>query len=1291
MILTSRALSIAINVLWKGVAGVTILFAVGFSLFRYGLPYLVNQTGLAEHWLSSQIGYELGLAEARVIWREADPEFIFEQVKLANKGNQTTLVSAETVAFVLDLDQSLSQLRLVTTDLFVQGLQLDVNQLSGQLASNTQQPLSVVAFLNDLFLNQLPQVRLLDSQVVLGGEDTPVTLDVLSMNWFNKNGKHQAVGVFRFDDNSREVATLVIDVIDENEQLDGVLFVDASGLELSKPIKTALDSALAGADIELNNAVLDARAWVDFGRHALDGIRLEIEDARVGYQYQDRYHELSLGIDLVSAVAQPLRTSEAQFEWLISAGDIRLSGNGDVQHVALAGAIDEQQRVLLNLKQPLDIRGMVSVIPSDLIPARITSGQLSKVNLLAGESKWLLESEVTDLSIEESNTTPGIEGLSLDVAGSDSGWWFSPQETAVDIKATRALQGDLDQLSLSGEVRYLPRVNQWTIDRLQFNNRLVALTASATFSEDSGQLAAQVSLEDLQASQIKRFLPASVIGPNTLAFLNRAFNQQGTVEHVKALWFGKIEEYPFSANEGIFQARMELRDTQFRFSSRWPILAIDTATLQFENQSLSVSTPAASLSGLSTSQFDANIPKLGPNATLFMDGQVEGSGQQLRDLMLQSTLNDSIGRVLDSQVSITGDLSGSLAIEMPLERVNDTSIDGQISVSRGAFHVHPIQLDISEVNTNLSFTGSSFELSDVDAMVLQQPIKIDVGGIQTDKGFEVTAQASGNWQLTEFSGQLSERLSEYLHGDTQFELEFDLLSQRSGSQYQVVIDAIANDFVSTLPAPLQVDQSTRRPLTLTVDGDDDSLRASLEFSDLVRFIGRMQLDEAQFKDVILLLGKPSTIALDTLTELTTRDLPLFTVITQVPKFDAGAWADTINELVDDIDGEATKSIFKVPDNIVIKAEHAHFSGFNVTDLSAQVNRVKDGWLIDLEAPDLSGSLNLYDALLTEGIDINLDTFRFEPTQWQPGAKTQELQLDELPPIRMICQSCLVAGRDLGRVELVTQREPDRLLIDTLSFNYQDAQARLTGEWHTSGNKTQLSGNITSSDVGSLLTKLAIDSGIQDSELASEIELAWLGAPWDFAIENLRGELDWELSDGYITELSDQGSRIFTLLSLNSLIRKLSLDFRDVFAKGFFYNGMTGSMQITDGVVDTRDTVIRGGAGLMTIVGNTDLITKELNYNVNFAPNVTGNLPFLVYFMANAPTAIAALALDQVLTSAKVISNINYSVTGTMDEPDIKETGRNSTEIELPARREPDDSFEILPVADIDKVSMELLQ
>ena len=111
----------------------------------------------------------------------------------------------------------------------------------------------------------------------------------------------------------------------------------------------------------------------------------------------------------------------------------------------------------------------------------------------------------------------------------------------------------------------------------------------------------------------------------------------------------------------------------------------------------------------------------------------------------------------------------------------------------------------------------------------------------------------------------------------------------------------------------------------------------------------------------------------------------------------------------------------------------------------------------------------------------------------------------------------------------------------------------------------------------------------------------------------------------------------------------------------------------------------GGAGEIEINGYSDLVQQQLNYTVSFAPNVTGNLPALVYFMVSPPTAIAALAVNQVLTSAKVFSNINYSISGNFDNPVITELERQSTEVVLPKKANAQKMLdESEPLTELDK-------
>ncbi len=115
--------------------------------------------------------------------------------------------------------------------------------------------------------------------------------------------------------------------------------------------------------------------------------------------------------------------------------------------------------------------------------------------------------------------------------------------------------------------------------------------------------------------------------------------------------------------------------------------------------------------------------------------------------------------------------------------------------------------------------------------------------------------------------------------------------------------------------------------------------------------------------------------------------------------------------------------------------------------------------------------------------------------------------------------------------------------------------------------------------------------------------------------------------------------------------------------------MEGSFQVQQGKVETNDAEIDGAAATVKLDGYTDLTNNKLNYMVSVKPNVTSSLPALLAWMVNPATAVAALALDEVLSSANVVSNLQYSLTGTLNEPIMTEIGRSSQEVELPAQNQ----------------------
>ena len=57
-----------------------------------------------------------------------------------------------------------------------------------------------------------------------------------------------------------------------------------------------------------------------------------------------------------------------------------------------------------------------------------------------------------------------------------------------------------------------------------------------------------------------------------------------------------------------------------------------------------------------------------------------------------------------------------------------------------------------------------------------------------------------------------------------------------------------------------------------------------------------------------------------------------------------------------------------------------------------------------------------------------------------------------------------------------------------------------------------------------------------------------------------------------------------MLSLQSLPRRLTLDFRDVFQQGFAFDAIDGQVRIQQGVADTRNLRMRGVQAVVLMEG-----------------------------------------------------------------------------------------------------------
>ena len=430
--------------------------------------------------------------------------------------------------------------------------------------------------------------------------------------------------------------------------------------------------------------------------------------------------------------------------------------------------------------------------------------------------------------------------------------------------------------------------------------------------------------------------------------------------------------------------------------------------------------------------------------------------------------------------------------------------------------------------------------------------------------------------------------------------------------------------------------------------------------------------------------------------------------------DVEQWQPLLNDIINLTQSDssaAQASLFDIK-KINGRVEQVSAYGEDIHQLSFEVTPEMNWWSVDVSAKEIRGKAKIFSDWLGQGLEVNLDFLhllakpqhtvntgknnvdalatKLKPTKLKPTklkpitlkpttqakAQTEATAIDlvanrklfdQLPPIKVYCESCQYKGYNLGKVSFSIDKEnEDTLKLKRFSAQRDKMKIIFDGFWQFNQQKstTKITGIYSTNSVEREIESVGYTSIFRDSGAEITYDIDWQGAPHDFAISRLNGKISAELDDGYLEDVDDQGVRIFSILSLQSLVRKLSFDFRDIFSDGMFYSKFSGDFIIKNGVAYTDNLFMKGSAGDLSIKGNTDVVHDTLDYRMLYKPNLTSSLPVLAWLATTNPVSVlAAMALDEVL-DASVVSEIDFEVTGAIDDPSIKQVSQKNKNISV---------------------------
>ena len=257
------------------------------------------------------------------------------------------------------------------------------------------------------------------------------------------------------------------------------------------------------------------------------------------------------------------------------------------------------------------------------------------------------------------------------------------------------------------------------------------------------------------------------------------------------------------------------------------------------------------------------------------------------------------------------------------------------------------------------------------------------------------------------------------------------------------------------------------------------------------------------------------------------------------------------------------------------------------------------------------------------------------------------------------------GQPLGEARLRASSASQGLSLERLSLAGPLAEVVGSGRWsRASGAGTAESSELTlrgeAPDLGKLLAAFGHPDVVDQAPTSADLVLRWPASPGAVSPASIEGRLSFEIGTGRLLEVEPGVGRVLGILNVGALQRRLTLDFSDLYGKGFGFGGIQGALRIDDGLARIEQLEIAGPSGDIAIAGHMDLVTEELEQVVTVTPKVSSGVA-LASALAGGPLVGAAVYVaDQVAGGAvDRLSQYQYRITGPWTKPVLTPAGRTA--------------------------------
>jgi uncharacterized protein (TIGR02099 family) len=752
----------------------------------------------------------------------------------------------------------------------------------------------------------------------------------------------------------------------------------------------------------------------------------------------------------------------------------------------------------------------------------------------------------------------------------------------------------------------------------------------------------------------------------------------------------------------------------------WPELSKVAGEMVLDRTSLSVKNTSAEvvgLPGIAIAQSVVAIPDL--SATVVnVTAQGKSSLTDLLGFVNKSPLYGITNQSL-SKASATGLGDFKVELSLPIGDFAKTRVKGDIAFLGNDVRMTPLTPMIGQAKGLLRFTDKGFLIQDAQAVMFGDAVRFDGGNLRlndptltpTGRGVVINGQGVASALGLQRASELSfiPQLAKNATGSTAYTAQLRFVEDQTEVSVQTNLQGMGLNLPSPFNKPAQSIWPLRFDNTLVESSITPERDGKVRLKDNLR----LNIDKiADFKLVRDVSGAVPKVIRGTMSvglnagEGTPEPSNAVAANINVDRLDVDEWSKFFTSIQGSAVGTAAKPgvqaasnqrVFDdlIPSSMAIRTKELIIEGRKFENIVIGGSREGSVWRANMEAKQLSGYLEYRQSTpaQTAGrIYARLARLVIGETQVKDVEKLLDEQPVSIPALDLVVEDFELNGRKFGKVEVDAINRLSNASgpadgarvwrLNRLNITTPEAKLTANGFWAyreaartDAASKGDAAGILNTlerrttgidfkldiSDAGQFLERFGFKGVVRAGKGKLEGQMTWRGSPLAMNYPTLAGQFNINVDNGQFLKVEPGIAKLLSVLSMQSIAKRLTLDFRDVFSEGFVFDFLRGDVAIDRGLATTNNMQISGVNAVILLDGKSDIAAGTQDIRVVYAPEVNAGVASLLVASAINPAIGLGTFLAQLFLRQPLIEAVTkeFKVSGTWADPVVAEVKRTA--------------------------------